>query len=118
MQRALVELGERHRDVIIPGYTHLQRAQPVFFAHHLLAYVEMLQRDAGRLADARRADQRDAARLRRDRRARPSCSIASSSRELLGFPAVTRNSMDAVSDRDFAVELLAALASSPCTSRA
>ena len=45
LQRALVQLGEREREVIIPGYTHLQRAQPVYFAHHLLAYVEMLARD-------------------------------------------------------------------------
>jgi argininosuccinate lyase len=109
MQRALVALGERHRDVIIPGYTHLQRAQPVFFAHHLLAYVEMLQRDADRLRDAR---------VRIDVLPLGSGAIAGSTlvldRELiarqLGFPAVTQNSMDAVSDRDFAVEFLAALA--------
>jgi argininosuccinate lyase len=53
LQKALVGLGSRHADVIIPGYTHLQRAQPVYFAHHLLAYVEMLDRDLGRLTDAR-----------------------------------------------------------------
>ena len=52
LQRALVELGARHPEVVMPGYTHLQRAQPVLFAHHLLAYVEMFDRDAGRLADA------------------------------------------------------------------
>ncbi len=51
LQRALVGLGEKYSDVIIPGYTHLQRAQPVYFAHHLLAYVEMLERDCDRLAD-------------------------------------------------------------------
>ena len=51
LQRSLVDLGARNATVIIPGYTHLQRAQPVYFAHHLLAYVEMLERDAGRLAD-------------------------------------------------------------------
>ena len=51
LQRALIGLGEKNSDVIIPGYTHLQRAQPVYFAHHLLAYVEMLERDCGRLAD-------------------------------------------------------------------
>src|SRR5208282_2866946 len=51
LQRALIGLGEKYSDVIIPGYTHLQRAQPVYFAHHLLAYVEMLERDCGRLAD-------------------------------------------------------------------
>src|ERR1700744_1359571 len=51
LQRALVSLGQKYADVIIPGYTHLQRAQPVYFAHHLLAYVEMLARDCGRLQD-------------------------------------------------------------------
>ena len=108
-QRALVELAAAHRDVLIPGYTHLQRAQPVFFAHHLLAYVEMFDRDLGRLADARRrlnvlplgsgAIAGSTIRLDRELVAR-----------LLDFPAITQNSMDAVSDRDFAVELLAALA--------
>jgi argininosuccinate lyase len=51
LQRALLGLGEKNSGVIIPGYTHLQRAQPVYFAHHLLAYVEMLERDCGRMAD-------------------------------------------------------------------
>ncbi|HEV7403975.1 MAG TPA: argininosuccinate lyase, partial [Chthoniobacteraceae bacterium] len=109
LQRPLVELGERHVEVIIPGYTHLQRAQPVLFAHHLLAYVEMLQRDTGRLADAR---------ARMNVMPLGSGAIAGSTivldralvAELLGFPEISRNSMDAVSDRDFAVELLAALA--------
>jgi argininosuccinate lyase len=109
MQRALVDLGDRHRDVIIPGYTHLQRAQPVYFAHHLLAYVEMFHRDRDRLKDARK---------RINVCPLGSGAIAGSTilldRELvareLGFPLVTQNSMDAVSDRDFAVELLGALA--------
>ena len=109
MQHALVTLGERHREIIIPGYTHLQRAQPVYFAHHLLAYVEMFQRDLERVGDARR---------RMNVLPLGSGAIAGSTilldRELvareLDFPAVTQNSMDAVSDRDFAVELLAALA--------
>ena len=109
MQRSLVDLGARYREVIIPGYTHLQRAQPVYFAHHLLAYVEMFQRDRDRLADARQ---------RINVLPLGSGAIAGSTivldRELvareLDFPAVTQNSMDAVSDRDFAVELLAALA--------
>jgi argininosuccinate lyase len=109
MQRALVDLGSRHREVIIPGYTHLQRAQPVFFAHHLLAYVEMFQRDRDRIADARK---------RINVLPLGSGAIAGSTivldRDLvareLNFPAITQNSMDAVSDRDFAVELLAALA--------
>ena len=109
MQRALIALGARHADVIIPGYTHLQRAQPVYFAHHLLAYVEMFDRDRDRVLDARK---------RINVMPLGSGAIAGSTilldRELiareLGFPAVTQNSMDAVSDRDFAVELLAALA--------
>jgi argininosuccinate lyase len=109
MQRALVDLGARHAEVIIPGYTHLQRAQPVYFAHHLLAYVEMFDRDRDRILDARK---------RINVMPLGSGAIAGSTilldRELiareLGFPAITQNSMDAVSDRDFAVELLAALA--------
>ncbi|HEX8311576.1 MAG TPA: argininosuccinate lyase [Chthoniobacteraceae bacterium] len=108
MQRALVELAEREREVIIPGYTHLQRAQPVYFAHHLLAYVEMLDRDLGRIADTRK---------RLNVMPLGSGAIAGSTipldRELiarlLDFPAISQNSMDAVSDRDFAVELLSAL---------
>jgi argininosuccinate lyase len=109
LQRALVELAERHAEVVIPGYTHLQRAQPVYFAHHLLAYVEMFARDAERLLDCRK---------RINVLPLGSGAIAGSTilldRELvarlLDFPAVTQNSMDAVSDRDFAVELLSALA--------
>ncbi len=109
LQRALVSLGDLNREIIIPGYTHLQRAQPVYFAHHLLAYVEMLDRDAARLSDARK---------RLNVMPLGSGAIAGSTipldRELvarlLSFPAVTQNSMDAVSDRDFAVETLAALA--------
>ena len=109
VQKSLVALGEANLDVVIPGYTHLQRAQPVLFAHHLLAYVEMFARDAGRVADARK---------RLNVLPLGSGAIAGSTinldRELiarlLDFPAVTQNSMDAVSDRDFAVELLSALA--------
>ena len=108
-QRALLDLAESHRDIIIPGYTHLQRAQPVYFAHHLLAYVEMTGRDLGRIADTRR---------RLDVLPLGSGAIAGSTialdraliARLLDFPAISQNSMDAVSDRDFAVELLAALA--------
>jgi argininosuccinate lyase len=115
LQRALVGLGSRHAEVIIPGYTHLQRAQPVYFAHHLLAYVEMLDRDQGRLADC--ADRANVCPL-------GSGAIAGSTlplnRELvatlLGFtdakgqPRLTQNSMDGVSDRDFLVEFAAAAA--------
>jgi argininosuccinate lyase len=94
--------------VVIPGYTHLQRAQPVFFAHHLLAYAEMFERDVERLRDCRK---------RINVFPLGSGAIAGSTivldralvAGLLGFPELTRNSMDAVSDRDFAVELLAAL---------
>jgi argininosuccinate lyase len=109
VQKSLVELGEKNAEVVIPGYTHLQRAQPVLFAHHLLAYVEMFSRDAGRVADARG---------RLNVMPLGSGAIAGSTinldRELiarlLDFPAITQNSMDAVSDRDFAVELLSAMA--------
>ncbi|MEI6352097.1 MAG: argininosuccinate lyase [Verrucomicrobiota bacterium] len=109
VQKSLVDLGERNIAVVIPGYTHLQRAQPVLFAHHLLAYVEMFARDSERVADARK---------RLNVMPLGSGAIAGSTinldRELiarlLDFPAITQNSMDAVSDRDFAVELLSALA--------
>ncbi len=115
LQSALVALGGRHPDVILPGYTHLQRAQPVFFAHHLLAYVEMLDRDRERLHDA--FGRVNICPL-------GSGALAGSTlpldRELvarlLGFvdqkgrPRVCQNSMDAVSDRDFAVEFCAAAA--------
>ncbi len=109
LQSALVASAERHASVILPGYTHLQRGQPVLFGHHLLAYVEMFARDAGRLEDA-------VARLN----VLPlgSGALAGSTIVLdrkfmaarLGFDAVTRNSMDAVSDRDFMAEILFGLA--------
>jgi len=105
MQAALVECAERGSEAVMPGYTHLQRGQPVFFAHHLLAYVEMLERDAARLADCRR---------RLNVMPLGSGALAGSTiildREFvaqqLGFDGVTQNSMDAVSDRDFVAELL------------
>jgi argininosuccinate lyase len=108
-QRALVGLGARHANAVIPGYTHLQRAQPVLFAHHLLAYVEMLERDSGRITDCAR---------RMDSMPLGSGAIAGSTlildreaiAEELGFSRITSNSMDAVADRDFACELLSALA--------
>jgi argininosuccinate lyase len=108
LQRVLVGKAKAHRSVAMPGYTHLQRAQPVLFAHHLLAYVDMLERDKGRVRDAQKrlnvmplgsgalagtnypVDRRYTARL-------------------LGFPNVTTNSLDAVSDRDFMIEIAAAL---------
>ena len=115
LQRALVVLGERNAEVLIPGYTHLQRAQPVYLAHHLLAYVEMLERDCERLWDC--CSRVNVCPL-------GSGAIAGSTlplkRELVakllnfvdasGRPQLTQNSMDAVSDRDFAVEFCAAAA--------
>ena len=109
LQRSLIECAEHHPEAVLPGYTHLQRGQPVLFGHHLLAYVEMLGRDAERLADARK---------RINVMPLGSGALAGSTilldRELvaqeLGFPAITQNSMDAVSDRDFVAELLFAIA--------
>ena len=109
MERALVGLAEREGEAILPGTTHIQPAQPVLFAHHLLAYVEMLERDRGRLSDARRrlnvsplgSGALAGAGYRLDREA--------TAREL-GFDGVTANSLDAVSDRDFVVEVIAAVA--------
>ncbi len=115
LQRALVSLGGKNAGVLIPGYTHLQRAQPVYLAHHLLAYVEMLERDCERLWDCR---------SRVNVCPLGSGAIAGSTlpldrvlvARLLGFvdasgkPQLTQNSMDAVSDRDFAVEFCAAAA--------
>ena len=109
LQRALIEACERAGTAVVPGYTHLQRGQPVLFAHHLLAYVEMLSRDAARLQDARK---------RIDIMPLGSGALAGSTiildREYvasqLGFASVTQNSMDAVSDRDFAAEVLFAIA--------
>src|ERR1700690_1077776 len=112
LQRALVSLGEKNADVLIPGYPHLQRAQPVYFAHHLLAYVEMLERDCERFWDGY---------SRVNICPLGSGALAGSTlpldrafvAKLLGFvnasgqPQLTQNSMDAVSDRDFAVEFCA-----------
>jgi argininosuccinate lyase len=108
-ESALVGLAERDGDAVLPGTTHIQPAQPVLFAHHLLAYVEMAERDRGRLADARRrlnvsplgAGALAGAGYPLDREATAA---------ELGFDGVTANSLDAVSDRDFVVEVLAAVA--------
>jgi argininosuccinate lyase len=109
LQKSLVGLAVRAGEAIMPGYTHLQRAQPVLAAHHILAYVEMLERDAGRLADA--AKRANVLPL-------GSGALAGSTIALdrtfiakqLGFDGVSQNSMDAVSDRDFACEFLSACA--------
>ena len=107
LQKALLDLAEAHVDTIMPGFTHLQVAQPVTFGHHLLAYVAMLARDAERFADARRRINRlplGAAAL-----AGTSYPIdrAMVAREL-GFDDICDNSLDAVSDRDFAIEFCSA----------
>ena len=103
MQRALVELAAKHTDTVMPGFTHMQVAQPVSFAHHLLAYVEMFARDTERLSDVRR---------RTNQLPLGAAALAGTSypldRELvarlLKFEGVCQNSLDAVSDRDFAIE--------------
>jgi len=107
LQRALLDLAENHTDTVMPGFTHLQVAQPVSFAHHLLAYFEMLSRDAQRFADCRK---------RINRLPLGAAALAGTSfpidRQMvakeLGFDGVCENSLDAVSDRDFAIEFVAA----------
>jgi len=107
LQRSFVALARTHLDVILPGYTHLQRAQPVLLAHHFMAYVEMFSRDGERLADCLR---------RTNVMPLGSAALAGTTfpidrayaAELLGFPAISANSLDAVSDRDFIIEFLAA----------
>lgn len=109
LQTSIVDLAETHFDTAMPGFTHLQVAQPVTFGHHLLAYFEMLQRDAARFADARK---------RINRLPLGAAALAGTSypidREMvakeLGFDGVCENSLDAVSDRDFAIEFTAAAA--------
>ena len=106
---AITDQAERYKATVMPGYTHLQRAQPITFGHHLMAYAMMLRRDIGRLDDA-------AARMN----VSPigCCALAGTSFPIdrvweasqLGFPAVTSNSIDGVSDRDFCVEFLSACA--------
>jgi len=109
LQRALVEVADRNAEVVMPGFTHLQVAQPVTFGHHMLAYVEMLERDAGRFVDARQ---------RMNECPLGAAALAGTGfpidREMtanaLGFDRPCANSLDAVSDRDFVVEILAASA--------
>jgi argininosuccinate lyase len=115
LQMSLVRLGGQNATVIIPGYTHLQRAQPVYFAHHLLAYVEMLDRDHGRLTDCFQrvnvcplgngAIAGSTLPLDREFVAKELGFV-----DAKGLPQVTQNSMDGISDRDFLVEFAAAAA--------
>ena len=108
-ERALVRLAEREGDAVLPGTTHIQPAQPILFAHHLLAYVEMLERDRGRLADARRRANVSPLGAGALAGAGYPLERVATAREL-GFDGVTANSLDAVSDRDFVVEFVAAAA--------
>jgi argininosuccinate lyase len=109
LQVALLDLADRHEGMYMPGYTHLQRAQPVLLAHHLLAYFEMLDRDAGRFIDA--FERTDVMPL-------GSAALAGAAYPLdreavakaLGFAKISSNSIDAVSDRDFILEYLSAAA--------
>ncbi|HEY4182940.1 MAG TPA: argininosuccinate lyase [Kofleriaceae bacterium] len=109
LRRALVGQAAQHVDTLMPGYTHFQRAQPVRLAHHMLAYVEMLGRDRGRITDAQK--RANVSPLGSGALAATTLPI---DRELvaksLGFADVTHNSLDAVGDRDFAIELVSACA--------
>ena len=108
-QHALIELADQHTDTVMPGYTHLQVAQPVSYGHHLMAYFEMLARDAQRLTDCRK---------RLNRLPLGAAALAGTTFPIdrmmvakeLGFDGVCENSLDAVSDRDFAVEFCGAAA--------
>ena len=107
--KVLCDLAEKHAETIMPGYTHLQRAQPVTFGHHLMAYASMFLRDEGRLADCYK---------RMNVLPLGSCALAGTTypinrgmvAELLGFDGVCFNSMDGVSDRDFVIELASTIA--------
>ncbi|VAV84030.1 Argininosuccinate lyase [hydrothermal vent metagenome] len=109
LRKTLCALAKKNIDVIMPGYTHLQRAQPILFSHHLLAYYQMFKRDTERLLDCKK---------RVDVMPLGSGALAGSpydldrdyAAKLLGFAAVTENSLDAVSDRDFIIEFLSAAA--------
>jgi argininosuccinate lyase len=109
LRSVIVDLAEREADTVMPGFTHMQTAQPVTFGHHMMAWFEMLGRDAERLAEVRR---------RVNRMPLGSAALAGTSypidramtAELLGFEAICENSMDAVSDRDFCIEFASAAA--------
>lgn len=109
LQRELVRAAKSHIDVIIPGYTHLQRAQPVLFAHHLLAYYDMFDRDRERFGEC--LSRINVSPLGSGALAGTTFPIDRAYvARLLGFPRVSRNSIDAVSDRDFLLEFIAAAA--------
>ena len=109
LQQSLLTQAEANLDVIMPGFTHLQTAQPILFAHHLLAYVEMFKRDAGRMRDVLK--RLNVLPLGAGALAGTTFPIDREFvAELLGFDGVTRNSLDSVSDRDFAIEFVAAAA--------
>src|SRR5207253_3641198 len=109
LQRALLAAAEKNRDLILPGYTHLQRAQPILAAHYFLAYVEKFERDRERLRDARK---------RANVLPLGAAALAGTSLPIdrehvataLGFDSVARNSLDVSSDRDFALEFVFCLA--------
>ena len=108
LTETLVDLAEKNQDAVMPGYTHLQRAQPILFSHHILAYVQMILRDCGRLQDTVK---------RMDVSPIGCCALAGTTfdtdrvyeAELLGFSGIADNSLDGVSDRDFCLEFLSAL---------
>jgi len=109
LQRALIDQAERHADSIMPGYTHLQTAQPVTLGHHLLAYFEMLDRDVARMRDAQ--GRTDVSPLGCAALAGTSFPIdRQMTADALGFSKVSVNSLDSVSDRDFAIEFASAAA--------
>lgn len=107
LQTALLDLADEHADVVMPGFTHMQVAQPISFGHHMLAYVEMLGRDSERMQDCRH---------RVNRMPLGAAALAGTTfpikrevtAKLLGFESICQNSLDAVSDRDFAIEFTAA----------
>ncbi|NOY76180.1 MAG: argininosuccinate lyase [Kiritimatiellaeota bacterium] len=109
LQASLIDLADRNSDVLMPGFTHLQHAQPVLFAHHILAYVEMFDRDASRLADC--VSRFNASPLGSGALAGSTLPLdRAKTAELLGFDGTTSNSMDAVADRDFICEFISDIA--------
>lgn len=109
LMKSIVSQAEKNTDAIMPGYTHLQRAQPILFSHHIMAYAMMLSRDVGRIEDAAK---------RMNYSPLGSCALAGTTYDIdrkmtaasLGFDGITLNSIDGVSDRDFCVELMSAFA--------